>query len=102
MNTETTHAVASWTVPSGSRPTRNALLFTCYQRNMSIIAGAIFPLTGIPDSLPKGIPQQMGAPMPHSGPSLSSIQALQAMSPAEKRHFMNQYNNLIRQNMMVC
>jgi hypothetical protein len=74
---------------------------------MSIIAGAIFPLTGIPDSLPKAIPQQMGGvPLPHSGPLIppgmpqNMLQALKAMSPAEKQQFAGQW--VMRQNIMVC
>jgi hypothetical protein len=76
---------------------------------MRIIAGAIFPLTGIPDSLPKAIPQQQmgGVPMTqqHSGPSLppgmpqNMIQTLKAMNPAERQHVMTQW--LLRQSVMV-
>jgi len=101
---ESVFAVASWTVPSGTHPTRNAIFFPYHQRTTSFIAGAIFPLTGIPDTLPKAIPQQMGV-VPLPGPSLppsmpqAMIQALKAMSPTERQQIMAQW--FMRHNLMV-
>jgi hypothetical protein len=95
-------AVASWTVPSGEHPTRNAIFFVYTQRTTSHIAAAIFPLTGMPETLPKAIPQRMGGvslpALPASMPQ-GMIQALKSMTPAERQQIMSQW--FIRHNIMV-
>src|SRR5260221_11855740 len=88
---ESVFAVASWTVPSGTHPTRNAIFFPYHQRTTSFIAGAIFPLTGIPDTLPD-------PSLPPSMPQVM-IQALKAMSPAERQQIMAQW--FMRHNLVV-